>query len=576
MGLGDRLEVMVEQVLEVCSSETRSDIRHDLRKTHSVQATLNRIWDGEVDTLIVLESDEEDSVASVKDIITTTVNSRSNTTPPTSRTPPPTHVHDWEADNDCLPSPMELMLHMFNSKKPSLARPIIEMNTTDKPHSTYTVSPLLEDEWVEQEQAREKPESSKAASQRSHSLSSLPNYLREWEAWDDVMAESSTAASRVLSRDTTNEKRKREREEREREERERSKQQRQEAKKREKASLKEAEKKRRQRHEQVNRLKKSREQVLSEMTVYMDSDFGASCVGQLLQTTLASHQVEFHIVSEPEPYTLSWKRKQQAEWNSDSQQFIPFEQEETRMKEEPFVLAFVSMERLCELIKEKTLDTFVDVLQTHAKEKQILLMIEELEPYYKKRMLTLGRQFQATVLENMQSQGRGAPRQRKKTKKPTLLMLAEDGPDKEDIEEQLTYLQMMRDVMIVPTLNAADSVEWIIRLTADMAYAFHTSHETHRHQGSRCGVDPQDTWSKMLQEIQLCTPTVAESILQAFPTPQSLFRSYKEAETEEEARHLLANIGEVSSAMPRRSINKTLSSKIYTIFMMQDPDATVA
>lgn len=48
------------------------------------------------------------------------------------------------------------------------------------------------------------------------------------------------------------------------------------------------------------------------------------------------------------------------------------------------------------------------------------------------------------------------------------------------------------------------------------------------YKGIKSGVDPNDTYCKMLQEIQLCTPAIAKSVMNEYPTIQLLHQKYKE------------------------------------------------
>lgn len=45
----------------------------------------------------------------------------------------------------------------------------------------------------------------------------------------------------------------------------------------------------------------------------------------------------------------------------------------------------------------------------------------------------------------------------------------------------------------------------------------------------------------MLQEIQLCTPAVSDSIIQEYPTLMSLYKRYKQLDSTE-AEYLLADL----------------------------------
>ncbi|KAL0083681.1 hypothetical protein J3Q64DRAFT_1140864 [Phycomyces blakesleeanus] len=411
----------------------------------------------------------------------------------------------------------------------------------------------------------------------------MPSYI--WE-WDDLDMDENVGSSSNSTPKNSSQK-KREREEA-KEERARKKKEEQEEKKRKQEALKaekEAQKAQKKLHEQANKLRTNRSQALPEMIVYLDSDFEKSNVGKLLQTQLTEKDVEVHILSRPAPYTISWKRKQQAEWDEDTQQFIPFSS--IRIKDEAFVLVFVTIERLCDLMETRSLESFVEIIQEDAGSKQILMMLEGLEPYFKKRILIASRQFQATVLENMQSSQVGGAREeqratqksRKQPKKRTLQTLAESGPTKEEIEEALTLLQMMKNVMIVPTVDEVDSVEWLMTLTGNIAHGIYKARgAAGNHAPARAGADSEDNWSRMLQEIQLCTPAVAKSIIKAYPTVESLYRGYQLASSQKEAEELLADIEVERAALSGRDrfVNKAMSKKIYTIFMNDDPNHKIA
>ncbi|KAI9020070.1 hypothetical protein CLU79DRAFT_756985 [Phycomyces nitens] len=536
----NHLDRMVEQVFEICGSETKADIRADLEKTLSVELTLNRIWDGlfirqsNPNTLIILDSDDEEVAPNIIESdhqsitipkISTLPDQSSLDNTPSS----PLDEFNWDSDNDSLPSPSALVSHMLSSKKKVSSIKVIDIDDLDNVNSSR----------------------SKKKQKQKEITADIPSYIWEWDDldFDEIAGSSSNSTSRPISNPKDSSQKKRERDEA-KEERAQKKQKEQEEKKKRQESLKaerEAQKALKKLHEQANKLKTNRNQVLPEMIVYLDSDFGSSSVGQVLQTQLGEKDVEVHILSRPAPYTVSWKRKQQAEWDEGTQQFVPFGS--TRIKDEAFVLVFVTIERLCDLMETNSLESFVDIIQEDAGNKQILMMLEGLEPYYKKKILVAGRQFQATVLENIQStQGvreepRSTQRPRKQPKKRTLQTLAESGPTKEEIEKALTLLQMMKDVMIVPTVDEADSIEWLVSLTGNIGHRIYKARGATVNNGpARAGADDEDIWSRMLQEIQQCTPAVAKSIIQIYPTVESLYRAYQLTSNQKEAEEMLADI----------------------------------
>lgn len=60
--------------------------------------------------------------------------------------------------------------------------------------------------------------------------------------------------------------------------------------------------------------------------------------------------------------------------------------------------------------------------------------------------------------------------------------------------------------------------------------------------GPRSGADAEDVWSKMLQEIQNCTPAVAKSIVDAYPSPMALYQEYTQIPSSNARDSLLAHL----------------------------------
>lgn len=61
----------------------------------------------------------------------------------------------------------------------------------------------------------------------------------------------------------------------------------------------------------------------------------------------------------------------------------------------------------------------------------------------------------------------------------------------------------------------------------------------HYHSSAYTATDPSDAWMKMLQEIHLCTSSVAKAVLRAYPTVQSLHQTYERSSDPE---NTLANL----------------------------------
>ncbi|KAG1054378.1 hypothetical protein G6F43_003613 [Rhizopus delemar] len=356
------------------------------------------------------------------------------------------------------------------------------------------------------------------------------------------------------------------------EERKRKRQELAEEKKRQK-ELKQQEKERQMLYEKENRIRNNRDEILKEMIVDIHPNFRLTNAGKLLEAALKKKLAEVHSLLDQEKdnprYTIAWRRKCSAEWNTDSQTFIPLEK--MNIIKEPFVLIYMHIDELNELIQSETIYNHIKQIQQSVKDDQILLLIEGLEPYYKKRALLQKRIFDNQVRQNIQDINTVAASSSRRVRGVEDI---EKLPSRETIEQCLNELQILHDIMIVPTKNDEDTASWIESLTTDLALGRYKSKNMNNiYKGIKSGADPNDTYSKMLQEIQLCTPAVAKSVMNEYPTIQLLHQKYKELD-QPTGEMLLSSLEVERSALQARdrTINRVMSKKIYSIFNSDDPD----
>lgn len=332
--------------------------------------------------------------------------------------------------------------------------------------------------------------------------------------------------------------------------------------------------------EKANRLGNSRETVLTDMIVDIDTTFAESTRGVLLQEKVKERGAEIHIMDRQGLYTLSWRRRWDSEWNDELDAFVPYPEGQTRVKEENLLLVFLETKDLCNLVEqgESGLDAWAEKLRDRAPRKRIMLMTEGLETYYRKRRTLERRDFEQQVLQRLDwtaADGSGASRRRRRTQADVDTGL---GPSKDAIENALTYLQFMQDVMLVPTNDQQETIDWMVAMTAEVARAPYRMIQRRSRQGpARSGLDASDTWNKMLQEIQLCTPAVAKSVATEYPKLQDLYKAYQAKDTQEDREDMLAHLSVERSAVSARdrTVNDAMSKKICTVFTSHDPDEVI-
>lgn len=221
-------------------------------------------------------------------------------------------------------------------------------------------------------------------------------------------------------------------------------------------------------YEKENRIRNNRDEILKEMIVDIHPNFRLTNAGKLLEAALKKKLAEVHSLLDQEKdnprYTIAWRRKCSAEWNTDSQTFIPLEK--MNIIKEPFVLIYMHIDELNELIQSETIYNHIKQIQQSVKDDQILLLIEGLEPYYKKRALLQKRIFDNQVRQNIQDINTVAASSSRRVRGVEDI---EKLPSRETIEQCLNELQILHDIMIVPTKNDEDTASWVESLTTDLA-----------------------------------------------------------------------------------------------------------
>ncbi|GAN10156.1 ercc4 domain-containing protein [Mucor ambiguus] len=338
--------------------------------------------------------------------------------------------------------------------------------------------------------------------------------------------------------------------------------------------LKQLEKERKTLFEKENRIRADRNKILKEIIVDVHPDFLSTKPGKLLELVLTRKEAEFQdlLQQTPDPsYTLSWRRKTNSEWDPNSRAFIPLSS--TKIVQEPVVLAYIDIPEFTKRIQAKTIDRYIDLIERDCDGRQIMLLIEGLEVYYKKKMLLKRRQFNAEVRDAFNA-GEGSSTITSTSKRKSNLANFDDGLEPSDVEECLNYLQLVRGVMLVPTKDDEDTASWIESLTTDLALGRYKSKDiSDSYKVGKPGSNPKDTYLKMLQEIQLCTPAIADSVAWAYPTLQSLHLAYQRKNASD-GELLLAALEVERSALRQRDrkINRLMSKKIYTVFTSDDPE----
>lgn len=128
----------------------------------------------------------------------------------------------------------------------------------------------------------------------------------------------------------------------------------------------------------------------------------------------------------------------------------------------------------------------------------------------------------------------------------------------EDVDSELVNMQTTTDYIIVETLDAEDTIRWVLQLVTD------TYREVKRTAVPkvRSGRGASDTWRRMLELIFRVSAQKASAIVSKYPTLQSLCYAYSLL-TPDKAEVLLVG-GDCG-------LHVATSKRVYTTFTHDDP-----
>ncbi|ORY07633.1 hypothetical protein K493DRAFT_310168 [Basidiobolus meristosporus CBS 931.73] len=353
----------------------------------------------------------------------------------------------------------------------------------------------------------------------------------------------------------------------EREAKKLEKQQQKEEKEREKA-------KERQLRE-VNNLRLDKLDCCKEMIVNIDEALMSNTERAGITVALEEILVEVNPKACQIPNSIELERRIQAEFDQAKDMWIPIV---PRVQEEKTILVVLTWENFIEKVGKQELYSFIhDIYKVHPG-KRIAVIIEGLSTFIKKRKRVESRNFVNQVLtQTTDEDEEPMPKVTRRKGKPKKGDVS-TGPDIEQVEQQLVWLQMVGKCLLVHTKSIEETNTMIAVLIKDISTIPYKKRNTQLKfcvEGQvKSGTSAKEVWELMLQQIHLVTPNVARSIIYEYPTLKSLYDAYKLMPNPDEAQLMLQDvaIGRSSAGVAARRLGPALSKRIYQFFMGHDPN----
>ncbi|KAJ5457859.1 hypothetical protein N7475_009247 [Penicillium sp. IBT 31633x] len=336
----------------------------------------------------------------------------------------------------------------------------------------------------------------------------------------------------------------------------------------------------------VNKLKVNKRDSTAEMIVDMATSLEGSSVGTQTIEFMKRLEVQQTFFTSTIPNVVKWRRKMNATYNKTLRYWEPcpfFVQNENHVLCLVPAQDFIKMVSMAPDAEEReTLEIHVLRVKSAYPDCKPIYLIEGLTALMRKNTNARNRAFQAEVLRQIAettapeepTTGRGQARKCKKK--------ADEKPliDDQTVEDALLELQVTHSCLVHHTTTPADSAEWIKTFTEHISTVPYRRERQEAHNAAFCmdtgqvktGVDKQDTFIKMIQEVNRVTAPMAYGIANQYPCVMDLTRGMRMhgAMMLEDIKKSANKNGSLTNAR----IGPAASKRLYKVFTGLDPSST--
>ncbi|CAG8909132.1 unnamed protein product [Penicillium egyptiacum] len=337
----------------------------------------------------------------------------------------------------------------------------------------------------------------------------------------------------------------------------------------------------------VNKLKVNKKDSTSEMVIDMATSLEDSSVGTQTVEFMKRLGVQHTFFTSAIPNVVKWRRKMNATYNKTLRHWEPCP---FFIQNEDHVLCLLPAQEFINMItpppddeerERETLEIHVLRIKSAYPDCKPIYLIEGLTALMRKNTNARNRAFQAEVLRQLAEttapeEQTTARRARKPKKKPDAMPLVDD----ETVEDALLELQVTHSCLIHHTTTPADSAEWIKNFTEHISTVPYRRERQEAHNAAFCmdtgqvktGVDKQDTFIKMIQEVNRVTAPMAYGIASQYPCIADLTRGMRMhgAMMLEDIKKSANKNGSLTNAR----IGPAASRRLYKVFTGLDPSST--
>ncbi|MCJ1288009.1 hypothetical protein MMC26_007362 [Xylographa opegraphella] len=288
---------------------------------------------------------------------------------------------------------------------------------------------------------------------------------------------------------------------------------------------------------EVNRSKVDKKLSTPEMIV----DLPASIEGQRLDVQVREFLkilgVEVATKDTPVPNVIRWRRKTKSRFNDELGHWEPMPE---TIVAEKHTMCLLSAKEFASLAAatgagHADVEGHVRSLKRAFPGCIPIYLIEGLDAWARRAKNSKNRSFQAAVQRQMANVGESSATPQAKASKAKRKQADEAFVDEDVVEDALLRLQVIEGCLVHHTGSGIESAEWIQSFTAHISTIPYKKRRTN-FEVSFCmdvgqvktGDDKDDTFVKMLQEVNRVTTPIAYGIAAEYPSVVSLVAAFKE------------------------------------------------
>ncbi|CAC36923.2 Holliday junction resolvase subunit Eme1 [Schizosaccharomyces pombe] len=306
--------------------------------------------------------------------------------------------------------------------------------------------------------------------------------------------------------------------------------------------------------QKINKVKRTKEECLSEIILLSPDDWASSWYSTV-RSQLDSYNCQFVVNSNQPKDSIMWKRKVNNVFNSSTNRFeLSIEHEQI----EPFALLRLKCRDFIKYIEEDQADTFFHEMSEKFKGCKLILLLEGIPNYFKSLKAELNRQYAAAVNSGT---------------RPLLFgsLSKYQNFTKEKLESEIVRFSFEHSILINTSNDEKETAQWIVSFTGDIALSRYKHFSKFSARASTTEIGHvksadriENSLNFMLRQILRVTPNIANAICDQFDSIPSLIHHLKTHGEES-----LTNVV-IQSSISERNLGPVLSRRIYNTFLCKE------